>query len=289
MRKAQRRRRARWALAPLAAAATALAVGAPALAAPTGFSDVSSKGNDQVVALDLGGSAAGTALPNPTGKPENTDDLKFSPAGTLFGMNDGGLTICQLVQINQTTGVATAVGVPTGVSCNVSGRPRIAFTPDGRLWLVLGGTHFFQVDTATGLVTAVGTLPTAVNGLVSNGCGQLLATTVDTTNGALVSFSPSNPTTLTTIGNLGIPTAGNNLALVGLDFAADGTLWALRQNVTAGAMESYRINPTTGAATLARANVMDINLGEGLGIAPPQSSCPTPPPPVVVAAPRFTG
>ena len=276
----------------LAALGTVLAAAGPAWAAPTGFTDTTLSTKDQVLSLDLGGSAAGAVLPSTTGLPTNTDDQKFSPAGVDLGVNDTDLTTCTLVRINTTTGAGALVGSTGVTNCGGSGRPRIAFTPDGRLWLVNNGTQFFQVDPTTGLATAAGTLPTAIDGLVGSCGGDLLATTSDATNGALIRFSPASPSTPTTIGHLGIPTQGANLALTGLDFAADGTLWALRQNVTAGAMESYTINTTSGAATLARANTMAANLSGGLAIAP--LSCPPPPAAptpatVVVSAPRFTG
>ncbi|HEV2311384.1 MAG TPA: hypothetical protein VGU73_12755 [Acidimicrobiia bacterium] len=271
----------------LAGAVVALLAG-PALAAPTGFSQTVISGNDQIVSLDLGGSTAGVTLPNPTGQPANTstEDQKFSHSGVDFGINEQNSGVCELVTINTTTGVATTVGSTViTTDCGGSSAPRLAFTPDGRLWLVNNGTLLYQVNPATGVATAAGTLPVAVNAVVGTCSGNLLAITQDPNNGSLISFSPANPSAPTTIGQLGIITEDSNFGVVGMDFAADGTLWALRSQAAVG-VASYTINPGTGAATQVRADVQAPNLTQGLAIAP--LSCPAAPATTVIT-PLFTG
>jgi len=261
-------------------AAAAFGVAAPALAAPIGFTAETIAGNDQGIKVDL---TAGTTVnqPNPTGIPPITRDEKLSPSGTLFGFNENAN---QLITINTTTGVGTVVG-SAGVG---GGADRLAFTPDGRLWLSTG-TNFYSVNTTTGAATLVGALPSAVSGLVGTCSGNLLAVTDSATNGTLIQFSPANPAGATTVGNLNLITSGATLGVTGLDFASDGTLWLLRGNVTTGKSESYTVNASTGAATAVNLLVGDNGL-EGLALAPLvcTASTPSAPPPIVIA-PRFTG
>jgi hypothetical protein len=268
----------------VAVAAAALGVAGPAFAAPIGFSAETVASQDQGFKVDLTGGIA-TAQPNPTGIPPITRDEKFSPTGVLFGFNENAN---QLITIDPTTGIGTIVG-SAGVGGNAD---RLAFTPDGRLWLA-SGANFYSVNTTTGAATLVGTLPSTVNGLVGTCSGNLLAVTEDAVNGTLIQFGPANPAGATTIGNLNLITGGATIGVTGLDFASDGTLWLLRGNVTTGRSESYTVSTTTGAATVVNLLIQNNGL-EGLAIAPLSCPAPSPGAPVsapspLVVAPRFTG
>ncbi len=135
-------RTVRWFATVVVVAAAALGVAGPAFAAPTGFSAETIAGNDQGMKVDL---TAGTSVaqPNPTGIPPITRDEKFSPSGTLFGINENA---GQLITINTTTGVGTIVGVN---GLGGSGADRLAFTGDGRLWMA-AGTSFYSINLSTG-------------------------------------------------------------------------------------------------------------------------------------------
>jgi hypothetical protein len=98
--------------------------------------------------------------------------IVFRASGVLYGWSQ--LPAKELVTINTSTGVVTAIGTNINTATNAA----IAFTPNGNLYLVRGGNAIYQIDPATG--NAIGTLKQIVgatmsidNLLASNSAGTL--------------------------------------------------------------------------------------------------------------------
>jgi hypothetical protein len=127
----------------------------------------------------------------------------------------------------------------------------MTFDPAGRLWATInsgaepcsaeGSACLYVLDPSTGAATLVGGSAIGpVTGLAADCSGVFAATFtdstlyhVDTTTGAFTAIGPT----------------GVAPAVQGMSFAPDGTLWALGAQVAEAPYFSYRIDPTTGAAT----------------------------------------
>jgi hypothetical protein len=177
--------------------------------------------------------------------------IAFDTAGTLYGMS---LTdAAQLYRIDVTTGAATAVG-PLGIGFVFEGG--LTFDATGRLIGVNQGNAFaaqaFEINTATGAATLIGP---------AGGQGRDID---DLTREGDVIYGIDRPTD--TLGTLdpatGVYTAiGPTGATVGdsggLAFCeADGQLYA----TFAADGGFYRVDKTTGAATLIAVNQVDFGL-----------------------------
>ena len=223
-------------------------IGGQAHAVPTGFATDTSVAGGQLYSIDLGtGIATGIGNPGDLGF-NNVDGLSFQPGtGILFGITDA---TDQLITINATTGVGTAVG-PLGINLQDAG---LSFDSSGALFASAdqgAGDGLNTVNPVTGAATNLGNdgpEPYAIaffgNTLfgVSDDCstnnGNCLVT-VDRTTG-----------TSTEVGDLGAAVGLNNLDDGGLAFDASGGLWFVEEDLTT----VFTINTTTGVAT-AGANI----------------------------------
>ena len=225
------------------------------------------------------------------------DGLTFSPAGVLYGYtlpaDMGAGDESHLVTINTATGAQTQVG-PMGHGFFEGG---MTFDKDGKLWLYSEPDDdacvlacLFAVDPATGAAAVVGVpgIPGFVpTGLAAN-CSTVYATgaiasgfpgdslyTVNTGTGAVALVGPTNQPVFTE----------------GLDFAADGTLYAIGEPFFEGpvsyAPKSFTVDPATGAGTNVQTWVSDDETPNSIfGLAIAGQSCT---PPVVELQPNFTG
>jgi hypothetical protein len=186
-----------------------------------------------------------------------------------------------LVRLDKNTGAATLVG-----SLDIAGQGAgnngndfdfgLAFTCDGRLWMSSDSTgKLWQVDAGTGTATFVANTGHPITGLASRdnvlygigGQGDQGIYTIDLDTGATTSLA-----TLTVPGNFRFQDAG-------LDFDADGRLWAtIDYNPQPGdnsplvdRHELVEIDPRSGQALSVRqiGNVPRQTDFEGLAISPP--------------------
>ncbi len=239
---------------------------------------------------------------------ECADGLTFSPDGTLYGYrNDGllGFPNAELITIDTSTGAQAVVGELPPIAIGSGG---MTFDAAGNLWLYAAvpsigiddecsPTEFsfclWQVNPADASTTFVGNAPQfdAVFGLAASCAGDVLAITTIETNG------PVNDTELqsvdtTTAALTPVVALPDIFIPVGLDYAADGGLWALSAigGRGLGPMQSDLIDPPTGSVTATPLTVggdpFSGFLG-GLAISP--LSCATPAPEPVVLTPTFTG
>ncbi len=205
----------------------------------------------------------------------DVEGLAFAPDGALYGVSDASEV---LIRINTATGASTVVG-NLGLAGQGTGSGNnldfgLSFTCDGKLWLAAETARkLWEVTPATGATRLVGATGVKLTGLAARGnelfgigaSGDERLYSVDTATGAT-----------TAIGTR----LGTNLSFDdgGLDFDADGTLWAVfdyRPTSPNRASDLARIDTVTGLATLTGGQVADD--GEGLAIAPPVCA-PSPPP-----------
>lgn len=242
------------------------------------------------------------------------DGLTFDDDGTLFAYRNastaGTTPSAQLITIDKHTGVQHVVGPLPPVLVSAGG---MTFDADGDLWLyatTVGGAPctagvnsfcLWKVDPATAASTFVGTAPAGrgVFGLAGD-CEDVIAITLVfpagpvTPNVELDEVHTSSAALEKTVDLPGVtfPT--------GLDFDADGDLWALANTDGTGAGISailYRIDPDDGtshAKDLTIGGVPFNSLLNGLAVSPihcedPESTPTTAPPAPVVVAPVFTG
>jgi hypothetical protein len=151
----------------------------------------------------------------------------------LYGVSEGSDT---LMRIDPATGAGTTIG-PLGVDASSVG---LTFDGDGNLWMATDApTKLYRVDPVTGAATLTATAATnrtyglaasasgILYGLERSG-GELVLTTIDPWSGTFTSIGP--------LGTL----PGD----AGLDFDANGTLWAI---LTSGGLVT--IDTATGVAT----------------------------------------
>lgn len=235
-------RRSSWSRVPGLVLITALVAGLPSAvqAEPIAYS-VRSDGNDgqddYLYRIDL---ATGIATPvGPTGF-EDVEGLSFNAdCATLYGVDD---TTDRLLTCDTETGACTQVGA-LGVDITDTG---LAFL-GARLFMSTDApknpSRFYQVDPLLGTATLVGPQPQEVTGLAAGplgvfglgGDGRDNLVEIDAVTGAA-----------TVIGSLGtvLPSDG------GLDFDAQGVLWGIEDRGLRNPSRIFRVNTTTGAATL---------------------------------------
>lgn len=190
----------------------------------------------------------------------DVEGLALSPSGELYAVDDA---LDVLLRLDTSNGRATLVG-PLGTSgLGPAGNLDygLAFTCDGRLWLSSDTLpRLWEVNLATGEAIAPRDLPVGLTGLAGRG-SLLYGMGID---GNLYRYSPSSGVA-TQVGPLGIPAFDDG----GLDFDADGNLWAIAEYIPSNpALPSriYRVDAQTGAATFVANSKTGI---EGLAIAPP--------------------
>jgi hypothetical protein len=183
----------------------------------------------------------------------NIDGLSLGPDGTLYAVAED---LYLFLRIDPATGAATVVGPLNLAGPGVATTPRfdfsMALTGDGRAWLASGGAgNLWQVDTATGATSLVGSFippvpggTVTITGLAARG-NILYATgsqsdrnlyTVDTTSAALTLVGPYG-------GNAGA------VHQVSPAFDANGLLWAILNNNTYPSSLAL-IDPASGAMTV---------------------------------------
>jgi len=226
----------------------------------------------------------------------DVEGLAFHPDGNLYGVADGsaegGALTDLLIRINTTTGVGTLVAPLAGLANQGTGLGQLdyglATTCDGRMWLssdTLGAV--WQVDRDSGNVTSLLSAGPRLSGLASRN-NELFGIGIENDEG-LYRIDLVNKTTQR-IGSLGL---SDKVYDAGLDFSADGRLWASLDYLTPpdGAAlvlrnDTAQIDVTTGLATQ-RMAVRGVGEGlntvqmEGLAISPPicgQGTLPTPVP-----------
>jgi hypothetical protein len=307
-------------VAGLTAASLAVAGGGQVASGQTGPVGYSigqhfSNGSDecQFFSIDLS-TGATTQISDPSGEVRCGDGLTFAADGTLYAYVNSELegvpTSAELVTIDPATGVQTTVGELPPVGFGNGG---MTFDAAGNLWLY-GRTFasdpdcadftacLWQVDPATGDATFVAEAPpnVTVTGLAGD-CSEVLALVQPLTTG-----NPNAPrveTLDTATGEVSEILAVNEMGQsTGLDFDANGALWALggKPFTGIGSMQVANIDLATGDITY-QTLFIDGDPQEpfsgfldGLAVSP--ISCPVPPPPPppapapeVVLAPTFTG
>ncbi len=217
---------------------------------------------DDLYRLDLATGAVtriGPVRPSVGPAFQDVEGLALSPAGELFGVDDA---LDALIRIDTASGQATLVGAlgTSGQGPNGNLDYGLAFTCDGRLWLSSDTTAtLWEVDPGTGLAQAPRTLPAGIGALAGRGL-SLAGLGVD---GNLHQYVPSTGQT-TLIGATGLTLVDDG----GLDFDADGNLWAVLDFTPSDPdrpSEVHRLDRTTGLAQW----VASTRIGfEGLAIAP---------------------
>jgi hypothetical protein len=245
-----------------------------ALAEPVGFAT----GDRDLYRINL---ATGQAtLVGSTGFVD-VEGLAFAPDGTLYGAVDFGVPSTAptdfLVRINTSTGAATAVGQLSGLQgLGPTGNLDygLAFTCDGRLWLSSDTTRqLWEVNPATAQTRLVGALPAAISGLAARG-NILFGLSVEATPRL---FRIDQETAAATV--VGVLALADVMYDAGLDFDADGRLWATIDYFTPPSgvpplrNDIAEIDPATGQILALRAisgagsGIGTVQM-EGLAIAP---------------------
>ncbi|MCK7594418.1 DUF4394 domain-containing protein [Pseudomarimonas salicorniae] len=200
------------------------------------------------------------------------EGLAFVGLNELYGAVDftrdsGGTATDFLIRINVSTGQGTLVGPLSGLAgAGPDGQLDygLAATCDGRLWLSSETTQeLWEVSRLNGGVRRVGSTGASLSGLAGRE-----STLYGVSVGDGASLFRINPETGETVrvGALGV---GGPIENVGLDFDANGVLWAtLDPRDSARPTRVVRINLDTGAATLVSNINLDVGI-KGLAIATP--------------------
>lgn len=200
----------------------------------------------------------------------DVEGLALSLTGVLYGVDDSSKT---LITINTQTGAGTAVGGRRG-NLGLTGQGvgsfdsldfGLAFTCDGALWLSSDSTSkLWRLDPATGSASGALSIGQPVSGLA--GGTDLFGVTGERSPATLTEIDTHEGMSIKVIGGL-----GSNLQFddVGLDFDADGMLWAIVDYTQQGAeppSDIFRVSARNGAASLVAQTIPGI---ESLAIAPP--------------------
>lgn len=218
-------------------------------------------GGTSLATFSVGTTSAGTPVAvTGLNAGESLVGIDFRPVNrTLVGVT----TQSRLVALNSATGAATLLST---LSSPLSGTAfGVDFNPvPDRLRVISNTGQNFRINVDTGAVTTDGALayasddsgagrPTSVAGAgyTNSVAGRLATTTtlydIDYDRDVLVVQNPPNDGVLRTVGPLGVDTS----AVVGFDVFSPGVAYA--SLVVGGAPGLYRINLSTGAATLVTA------------------------------------
>lgn len=171
--------------------------------------------------------------------------LSFSPNGTLYGVtqNGGTPTANTLYTVNPTTGASVPVAA---MSIWIGVEGDIAFDPtSGVLYAVDGTGSLFTVNTSTGVGTAVGFVPGALDlsAMAFDGSGNLYV--VDTNTTTLKRVNKFNASVISSVNLVPPPNGG----VAGLAFDPSSGICYLASG--AGTTNNlYRVTTTTGAMQL---------------------------------------
>jgi Domain of unknown function (DUF4394) len=188
--------------------------------------------------------------------------IDFRPAtGQLYGLSNVPGSIYRLYTINPSTAVATQIGSDiTTLSATFLG---FDFNPVAdRIRITTDADQNLRYNPDTGLIAATdgtiayaagdpnfGANPNIVGSAYSNNFAGAASTTlfnIDSTLDILTTQNPPNNGTQNTIGALGV----NFSNTVGLDISPAGNAFATSGDPANFATDFYRINLTSGAATL---------------------------------------
>jgi hypothetical protein len=152
--------------------------------------------------------------------------------GVLYGVDD---VTNQLLTINPQTGAGTVVG-PLGVAITDMG---LSFNGGGNLFMSTDvPANAFRLNTMTGGATVLGPQGQFVTGLTWR-CGVLFGLGGDQANNLVtLNQTTGSATVVGPLMTVGVDDGG-------LDFDQNGVLWGIND-----AGRIFRINPSTGAATL---------------------------------------
>jgi hypothetical protein len=163
-------------------------------------------------------------------------------AETFFGVLFNS-TNAPLVQIDATTGATSVVGLS-----GFGGLNSLSADSNGRLFAAGGLNQLVELNTTTGVGTAVGTL----NMGAESPDIRALAFSTSGTLYAIQNTGNSSTTTIDELWTIDVTTGQttfvgptNRTGIQGMDFAPDGTLYGWDVGVTVGLVT---INPVTGAA-----------------------------------------
>lgn len=207
----------------LAAASLTLACASVAQAEPMAYA----AGFDDLFRIDLAtgqatrigafGGSGGVAF-------ADVEGLAIAPDGTLYGVADAQKL---LFRVDTTTGDATLVGAlrendqPIASDTNLDFG--IAFTCDGRLWLSSDKRErLWEVDPGTGNVRVVGPTGAKLSGLAARG-NRLVGIGAEGSEGLYTVDRETGASSL-----IAALSPHSNFADAGLDFDAEGQLWAVR-------------------------------------------------------------
>ena len=157
----------------------------------------------------------------------------FSTDGNLYGLENG-----QLVLIDQTTGAATAIGSNQGLYYGLDQ------APDGTMYAASyggpNGAGLYQINTATGAVTFVGSARGAMD--VTFDCSGTLW---GTDGGQIFSYDLATGAITNTVTLTGFANAGS---IMGLFVDDAGDMLATSYETPTGKL--FKVDPSTGALTL---------------------------------------
>jgi hypothetical protein len=237
-------------LANCAATAICLAVGASALAAPTGYS-VRSDVDRKLYSIDMASGAA-TAL-GATGF-NKIEGLAINDAGEIYGVNPA---TAQLVKCSSTTGACAAVGILSGLP-QIQTNAGLAFSSTGVLFLAANAV-IYRVDPATAAAAALGTTGPALAGLAGVAPSDRCASGIfgmggNNDKGKIYCVDTSN----------GVATLLGSISLAPLDVGLDGDtstglVWGVTNDVPA---KVFSVTPST--LTVANMNTVTL-AGEEIG------------------------
>jgi hypothetical protein len=211
------------------------------------------------------------------------EGLTLSPTGQLYAVSDAD-AVKTLLQIDPSTGLATAVGTLSLTGGNVSQQLDLglAFTCDGRMWMSSGPGMFWQVDPVSAAATYVGNLGVKVTGITAQGNSLYGAGSQGNNN--LYRIDPTKATA-TLVGPYG---AGvNYITVTSPAFDSSGKFWAVLDYVpppndtdpVAEWSDLAQVNPVSGALNNLGQITATGNSAEDLafiglrGLALPPSTC----------------
>ncbi|HET9049775.1 MAG TPA: hypothetical protein VFN29_12545 [Chiayiivirga sp.] len=215
---------------------------------------------NQLYKLDLD-----TAHAEPIGTGIGFNDVEaiaFGPNGVLYGIADGTVGLGSsstdfLIRIDTSTGAGTLVGHLSALEQqgpNGQLDYGLAFTCDGKLWASSDTTgRFWEINPSSATTREVGNTGLPLSDVSARG-NQLFAIGVtrgfdDPNQQALYRLDPTTAAA-TRVGSLGVP---DILSSVGMDFDANGQLWATLDSQPPDINRPSRlarINPETGQATV---------------------------------------
>jgi len=253
-------------------------------------SDSSTPDEDSLYSIDLESGAA-TRLASLSPAKRDVEGLAFAPNGTLYAIDDESLTLFPLNSANaliDTTSQVYLSGLPLGGRNDFG----MTFACDGTLYITsVAENALFRVNRVSGQATRIGQLGANISGIAAYGNPTVLyglGNGLRNSSGDNYQTDAPNLYLIDTqtgaadaVGPLGMGTEIDAYAEGGLDFDANGQLWAITDRRLSDSQPSqvFRIDLNTGAASGKRV-LSEIGF-ESLAIAPPVACEPDaePPPP----------